>query len=155
MRKHWAFGIFHTFLSPLFWWARETEYAGKTHKPGKLPTNSHFRNQENNLLLYYIMLWQCSDKSEMPQDRNITKQKHPLTVAKSDSCSYFSVLLCCGVWWASDPSLLTEAATVDIVSASSLFLWCSAIKASSCFLLRRNSSLRISCLLISDHNCFQ
>lgn len=42
----------------------EIEYAGKTHKQGKLPTNSHFRNQENNLLLYYIILWQCSDKNQ-------------------------------------------------------------------------------------------
>lgn len=69
--------------------------------------------------------------------------------------SYFSVLLCCGVHWASDPSLLTDAATVDIVSASSLLLWSSAIKASSCFLLCRSSSLKISCLLISDHNCLR
>ena len=67
---------------------------------------------------------------------------------------YFSVLLSWGVHRFSDPSLLSEAPTGDVVSARPCLLWCSAIKASSCFLLCRSSSLNISCLRISDHNCY-
>ena len=68
--------------------------------------------------------------------------------------SYFSVLLCWGVQRFSDPSLLNETATGDAVSARPCLLWCSAIRASSCFLLCRSSSLNISCLRISDHTCY-
>lgn len=140
----------HSPLPFTIYGARYTKYAGKTHKTGKLPTNSHFRSLELDLLLYCIITvlrW----KQETAQESYLTKQQKPLI--QSDLCSYFSVLHCCGVHRVSDPSLLTEAATVDTVSANSLLLWCSAIKASSCFLLCRNSSLKISCLLISDHNC--
>lgn len=141
--------------SSLFF-SEEKKYTGGKNNPTEIGCYQlDFRSQEIHLMLLYHHPTILRQKWEVTQDQNVTKQqKHPL-IAKRDSCSYFSVLLCWGVCWISDPSLLTDAATVDIVSASSLLLWCSAIKASSCFLLRRNSSLRISCLLISDHNCFQ
>lgn len=156
--EHLAFSIHSRLLRWFFTicGAGETKYAQKTPKTGKLPINSHFRSQAINLLLCYIITFNAQTKTgNCPKTEFSLNNKSAHWLTQSDSCSYFSVLLCCGVRWASDPSLLTDAATVDIVSASSLLLWCSAIKASSCFLLCRNSSLKISCLLISDHNCLQ
>lgn len=99
MKKNYSEQLAFFTHSPLLRWfitiygVGETKYAGKTHKTGKLPTNSHFRSQEINLLLCYIMTFSAQIKTGNCPKTDISLNNK----ASTDSGSYFSVLLCCGV----------------------------------------------------------